>query len=255
VKGVPVAERARKAVRTLKRIYPDVRCALDYRNPFELYVATVLSAQCTDERVNQVTPVLFARYPSALALAAAPREEIEAIVRPTGFFRNKAKSIQEGARRIVEAFGGGVPRTLEELITIPGTGRKTANVILGCAFSVPGITVDTHVRRLSQRLGWTKLEDPVKIEFELMEILPKRDWTAASLLLIQHGRRVCLARKPLCLECAVLEWCPTGQRATRGGPATSRPARHAAAAKAGAAPRPRRSPSSGRARRAGGSAG
>jgi endonuclease-3 len=253
--AAPLAERARRVVRTLKRIYPDPRCALGFRNPFELYVATVLSAQCTDERVNQVTPLLFARYPDAPALAAAPRAAIEAIVRPTGFFRNKAKSIHEGARRIVEAFHGVVPRTLEELITIPGTGRKTANVILGCAFAVPGITVDTHVRRLAQRLGWTKQTDPVKIEFELMEILPKRDWTQASLLLIQHGRRICLARKPNCPACAVLERCPTGARLMPAIRPAARPARRAAAAQAAAAPRRGRSPSSGRDRRAAGSAG
>jgi endonuclease-3 len=255
VPGVPVPERARRVVRTLKRIYPDARCALDFRTPFELYVATVLSAQCTDERVNQVTPLLFARYPDPAALAAAPRDAIEAIVRPTGFFRNKAKSIHEGARRIVEAFHGVVPRTLEELVTIPGAGRKTANVILGCAFSVPGITVDTHVRRLAQRLGWTKQTDPVKIEFELMEILPKRDWTPTSLRLIQHGRRVCAARKPNCPACALLEACPTGAQLTRPSRPAPRPARRAAAAQAAAAPRRGRSRSSGRARRAAGSAG
>jgi endonuclease III len=256
VKSAPVAERARRVVTTLKRLYPGVRCALAYRNPFELYVATVLSAQCTDERVNQVTPELFARYPAAAALAAAPRAEIESLIRPTGFFRNKARSIQEGARRIAEAFAGVVPRTMEELLTVPGTGRKTANVILGCAFAIPGITVDTHVRRLATRLGWTRLEDPVKIEFELMEILPRRDWTPASLLLIQHGRRICTARKPRCPECAVLEWCPTGREMTRRPQsATPRPAPRAATARAAGAPRRGRPRSSGTARRGGDSAG
>lgn len=253
--GAPAAERARWVVRVLKRTYPAVRCALEFRNPFELYVATVLSAQCTDERVNQVTPQLFARYPGAPALAAAPRAAIEAIVRPTGFFRNKAKSIQEGARRIVEAFGGDVPRTLEALVTIPGIGRKTANVILGSAFDVPGIAVDTHVRRLTQRLGWTRQTDPVKIEFELMEILPKRDWTRTSLLLIQHGREVCAARQPNCPACVLLAACPTGAQLTRPRRPASRPAPRAAAVRAGAAPRRDRSPSSGKARRAAGSAG
>jgi endonuclease-3 len=252
VRSAPVAERARRVVAALKRLYPGVRCALAHRDPFELYVATVLSAQCSDERVNQVTPKLFARYPTPAALAGAPRAEIESLVRPTGFFRNKARSIQEGARRIAEAFAGEVPHTLDELVTIPGTGRKTANVILGCAFGIPGITVDTHVRLLAGRLGWTASEDPVKIEFELMEILPRRDWTAASLLLIQHGRRVCTARKPRCPECAVLEWCPTGRELTRApGAATPRPA----AARASAAPRRGRPRSSGTARRGGGSAG
>jgi endonuclease III len=249
VRSAPVAERARRVVSALKRLYPGVHCALEFRDPFQLYVATVLSAQCTDERVNLVTPALFARYPTPSALAAAPRAEVEAIVRPTGFFRNKSRSIQEGARRIAEAFAGEVPRTMEELLTVPGTGRKTANVILGCGFGVPGITVDTHVRRLATRLGWTRLEDPVKIEFELMEILPRRDWTRASLLLIQHGRRICPARKPRCPECTVLEWCPTGRRAM------PRPASRARAARAAGAPPRGRSRSCGTAPRAGGSAG
>jgi endonuclease-3 len=249
VSAAPVADRAARVVRALRRLYPGVRCALDFRNPFELYVATVLSAQCTDERVNQVTPVLFARYPSAFAMAGARREELEAIVRPTGFFRNKARSIREGARRMVEGYAGQVPRTMEDLLTVPGVGRKTANVILGCAFGVPGITVDTHVRRLAQRLGWTRQRDPVKIEFELMRVLPEREWTRASLLLIQHGRRTCTARAPRCADCAVRGECPAG------GGARARAPRPRAAARAAVAPRRGRSPSSGRARRAGGSAG
>ena len=208
--GAPVAERARRVVGTLRRIYPDARCALDFRNPFELYVATVLSAQCTDARVNQVTPLLFARYPDPAALAAAPREAIEAIVRPTGFFRNKAKSIQEGARRIVAAFHGAVPQTLEELVTIPGTGRKTANVILGCAFATPGITVDTHVRRLSGRLGLSAETEPDRIERDLMALFPPAEWTPLSHRLIWHGRRVCTARRPACPDCPLLRVCPTG---------------------------------------------
>lgn len=204
--------RARRITGALARLYPQARTALDFGSPFQLYVATVLSAQCTDTRVNQVTPALFRRYPTAEKLARARRGSIETLIRPTGFFRNKAKSIQEGARRILATFGGKLPATMEELLTIPGAGRKTANVILGNAFDVAGIAVDTHVRRLSQRLGFTQQHDPVKIEFELMEIFPRREWTDLSHRLILHGRQVCPARRPRCGECALRPDCPYGRR-------------------------------------------
>jgi endonuclease-3 len=205
--------RTRTILRRLAKLYPEARCALHFRNPFELYVATVLSAQCTDERVNQVTPPLFARYPDAATMARAAREEIELLIRPTGFFRNKAKSIHTAAEKLVRDFGGNLPGTLEELITLPGTGRKTANVILGNAFNTPGITVDTHVRRLAQRLELTRETDPVKIEFELMALFPQPEWTNLSHRLIEHGRRVCHARRPECSACALRPVCPAGLRA------------------------------------------
>jgi endonuclease-3 len=206
-------KRARAIIRVLKRLYPETKTALRHANPFQLYVATVLSAQCTDQQVNRVTPALFSRYPTPQALAKAPRSAIETLIRSTGFFRNKAKNIQKGAQRVAEVFSGKLPETMEELLTLAGTGRKTANVILGSAFGIPGITVDTHVRRLSQRLGLTTQQDPVKIEFELMKILPKREWTDLSLRLIWHGRRVCGARKPRCGECVLLKLCPFGREA------------------------------------------
>ena len=190
---------------------PGRRCALHYGNPFELLVATILSAQCTDERVNQVTPALFERYPTPQDYAESDIAELEALIRPTGFFRNKAKSIKGMAAAIVEKHGGEVPPDLEAMVKLPGVGRKTANVVLGDAFGVPGITVDTHVRRLSQRLGLTKNDDPVKIEFDLMEIIPKDRWIAFSHQMILHGRNLCKARKPQCGECPLLAHCPHGQ--------------------------------------------
>lgn len=204
------ADRRRVAslLRRLARLYPDAHCTLDFKTPFQLYVATVLSAQCTDERVNLVTPELFARYPDARALAGAPREAIEALIRSTGFFRNKARSIQEAAALIVADHGGEVPATMEELLRLPGTGRKTANVILGSAFDTPGITVDTHVARVTRRLGWTLERDPVKIERDLMALIPEREWTIACHRLIQHGRRVCRARRPECETCDLRSLCP-----------------------------------------------
>lgn len=203
-------KRARAILRGLKRLYPDARCSLDFRNPFELYVATVLSAQCTDERVNKVTPAFFDRFPDPAAVAAAPREAIEEAIRSTGFFRNKAKSIQEASRRLTEAFEGRVPATLEELTTLPGVGRKTANVILGNCFETPGITVDTHVGRLSRRMELTAQKDPVKAEVELMELIPRKDWTGFSHMMIAHGRAVCSARKPDCASCRLRRHCPFG---------------------------------------------
>ncbi len=203
------AARARKIIGILKREFPGVRVSLDHRNPLQLLVATILSAQCTDERVNQVTPALFKKYPDARAYAAADRGELEETIRSTGFFRNKARSIQELGKTLMERFGGLVPRTMEELVTLPGVGRKTANVILGNAFGIPGITVDTHVGRVARRLGLTAEEDPVKAEYDLMPVVPKEEWTLFSLLIIHHGRKTCQARKPLCPACPIAALCPS----------------------------------------------
>jgi endonuclease III len=192
----------------LARLYPDAECALVHKNPLQLLVATILSAQCTDKRVNLVTPALFSRFPTAEALARADTAELENLIKTTGFFRNKTKNIKAGCAAIVERFNGQVPRTLDELITLPGVGRKTANVVLGNAFSVPGITVDTHVGRLSIRLGLTKYTDPVKVERDLMELVPKASWTSLSHELILHGRSICFARKPLCNQCVLSPHCP-----------------------------------------------
>jgi endonuclease-3 len=200
--------RARDIVRLLKKQYPDAKCALHYENPLQLLVATVLSAQCTDVRVNMVTPALFQRYPDAEAFANADTGELETAIKSTGFFRMKSRSIQESARRIVAEHGGKVPNTLEELVHLPGVGRKTANVILGNAFDTPGITVDTHVRRVSHRLGLTKQTDPEKIEHDLMEVIPRKEWTMFSHRMIFHGRQICVARKPKCEICVLNKVCP-----------------------------------------------
>ncbi|MGP1387246.1 MAG: endonuclease III [Thainema sp.] len=192
----------------LKRLYPDATCSLDYETPVQLLVATILSAQCTDERVNMVTPALFARFPTAEALAVADREELETLVRSTGFYRNKAKNIQGACQKIVSDFGGQVPKTMEELLTLPGVARKTANVVLAHAFGInAGVTVDTHVKRLSGRLGLTKNTDPKKIERDLMKLLPQEDWENWSIRLIYHGRAVCDARKPMCDRCELADLC------------------------------------------------
>jgi len=204
----PDPARVQALVALLDHAYPDARTALHHENPLQLLIATILSAQCTDERVNQVTPALFARYPDAAAFAAAPRAELEALVRPTGFYRNKAKSIQACCADLVARHGGEVPRTLEELTVLHGVGRKTANVVLGSAFGIPGVVVDTHVARLSKRLGLTRESDPVKIEFALMPILPRERWSVFSHWLILHGRRVCVARKPRCSVCPLAPHCP-----------------------------------------------
>ncbi|MFC0489979.1 MULTISPECIES: endonuclease III [Sinomonas] len=201
--------RARKINRVLAEAYPYAHAELDFRNPFELLVATVLSAQTTDVRVNQVTPVLFARYPDARALSEGELVDIEEIIRPTGFFRAKARSIHTLARRVVDEFDGEVPGTLAELVTLPGVGRKTANVVLGNAFGVPGITVDTHFGRLAKRFGWTASEDPVVIERDVMELFEPKDWTMLSHRVVFHGRRVCLARRPACGACPVASLCPS----------------------------------------------
>ncbi len=196
----------------LRDAYPVARTALRHENPLELLVATILSAQCTDERVNQVTPRLFERWPDAPSLATATREEVEEIVRSTGFYRNKAKSIRGAAQRIVEAYGGQVPRTMEELLTLPGVARKTANVVMGSVYGIAaGIVVDTHVRRLSQRLGLTRCDDPAKIERDLQRVVPREDWARFPHLLIWHGRRVCTARAPRCELCALSDLCPASR--------------------------------------------
>ncbi len=193
--------------------YPEAKISLDFSNPLELLVATVLSAQCTDERVNQVTKTLFKKYQTAADYADAPLEELEEDIRPTGFFRNKAKSLKNCGAALVEKHQAEVPDSLEELVKLPGIGRKTANVILGNAFNTPGVVVDTHVGRISQRLGLTQQRDPVKIEFDLMERIPQGKWTLFSHQLIQHGRSVCKARKPQCTECPLLGHCDFGQQA------------------------------------------
>jgi endonuclease-3 len=198
----------------LDQTYPKAKCSLDFNNPLELLVATVLSAQCTDERVNQVTKSLFNKYRIAADYANAPLEELEDDIRSTGFFRNKAKSLKNCGAALVEEHQGEVPGSLEKLVKLPGIGRKTANVILGTAFKIPGIVVDTHVGRITQRMGLTIEQDPVKIEFDLMEIIPKDKWTAFSHQLIQHGRKICNARKPKCAKCPLLEHCDFGQQAT-----------------------------------------
>ncbi len=191
----------------LDRSYPAAHCTLDYRNPLELLVATILSAQCTDERVNLVTPELFKKYPNATAYAQAPVEELETAIRSTGFYRNKARNIQACCRELQQRFSGEVPADLDLLVQLPGIGRKTANVILGNAFHIPGIVVDTHVGRVSQRLGLTDNDDPVKIEFDLMELVPRDRWVTFSHQLILHGRTICQARKPLCPQCPLQTWC------------------------------------------------
>jgi len=194
----------------LKRLYPDATCSLNYETPVQLLVATILSAQCTDERVNMVTPELFHRFPTALALAEADLQEIETLVRSTGFYRNKAKNIQGACRMIMSAFGGEVPQRMEELLKLPGVARKTANVVLAHAYGInAGVTVDTHVKRLSNRLGLTEHDDPVRIERDLMELLPQPDWENWSIRLIYHGRAVCMARNPACDRCSLADLCPS----------------------------------------------
>jgi len=200
-------------IRLLRKHYPQVRTALAFGNPLEILVATILAAQCTDERVNTITPGLFRKYPSAAAFAAAERAELEAEIRPTGFFRNKAKSIVGASRRIVEAYGGRVPDTLEELVTLPGVARKTANIVLAAGFGkAEGIAVDTHAGRLARRLGFSRHEDPVKVERDLMALVPRPDWLDFNFLLVEHGRALCRARGPKCPECFLRRQCPSAAK-------------------------------------------
>lgn len=209
-------ERAREIIAVLKNEYPDAKCSLNFSTAHELLVAAILAAQCTDERVNIVTPDLFKKYPDVGSFANADYDELEAMVKSTGFFRNKAKAIIESAREIERDFGGVVPQTMEELTSLSGVGRKTANLIIGVVYGKPAVIVDTHVKRVSGRLGLTENEDPTKIEFDLMEVLPVEDWTNFNHLIIYHGRAVCKAPTPLCSVCKVLNLCPYGQDFTAG---------------------------------------
>jgi len=203
------ASSARSIYRILTKEYPDARCELDFNSPLELLVATVLSAQCTDVRVNAVTPVLFKRFPTLETLAAAKLSEVEEIIYSTGFFRSKAKNIKELANKILNDFGGEVPNDLAQLVTLPGVGRKTANVVLGNAFGIPGLTVDTHFGRLSRRFGWSTATDPVKVENDVAKLIPEKEWTLLSHKLIWHGRRICHSRKPECGICPLAKLCPS----------------------------------------------
>jgi len=221
--------RAREIMARLRRMYPDARCSLNFATPHELLVATVLSAQCTDERVNRVTPVLFARYPTPAALADARPTDVEEIIRSTGFFRAKTKSLIGMATAVDERYGGEVPRELDDLVTVPGVGRKTGNVLRSVAYDLPGLPVDTHVTRLSRLLGLTKETDPVKIEHDLNTMVPPEEWGNLSLRLIEHGRRVCIARKPRCDACVLNHVCPS---AFKVGPPPKKAAAKKAAKKA-----------------------
>jgi endonuclease-3 len=208
----PAAIRAPLIFKRLTRAYPDAHCELDYSGPYQLLVATILSAQCTDKRVNLVTPALFERYPNAEALAMADPREVEELIKSTGFFRSKTRSLIGMAGGLLDRFAGRVPPRMEDLVTLPGVGRKTANVVLGTAFETPeGVVVDTHVGRLSRRLGLTRLSDPVKVETVLMKLFPRKNWTLLSHLLIFHGRRVCVARRPRCAECVLNDLCPSSE--------------------------------------------
>jgi len=206
---VALTRRARKIYRKLVERYPYAKCELDFENPLQLLVATVMSAQTTDVRVNMVTPAVFARYRTAADYASADRAELETMIQSTGFYRAKTDSLIKIGAVLVERFGGDVPPRLQDLVTLPGVGRKTANVVLGNAFGIPGITVDTHFGRLARRFGWTKEEDPVKVEHAVGALIPKKDWTMLSHVLIFHGRRTCHARKPACGACPVATWCPS----------------------------------------------
>jgi len=210
-------EQVQAIIAELHRLYPDAKCSLNFSNPLELLIATQLSAQSTDERINIVTRDLFRKYRSVEDYASVSQEELEQDIRSTGFYRNKAKNIRATAQRIITNFGGEVPHTMAELLTLPGVARKTANVVLGNAFGiVEGVVVDTHVGRLVRRFGWTSNEDPVKVEQDLMKIVPQKDWLDLSHMLIYHGRAICLARKPLCEECALNDLCPSAFIAKSG---------------------------------------
>lgn len=204
--------RIKKILQILRTTYPDVKTALRHQGPLEMLIATILSAQCTDVRVNEVTKTLFKKLRTARDYADVPLAELEEMIRPTGFYRNKARSIKACCRGLVEKHSGKVPESMEALVQLPGVGRKTANVVLGSAFGIPGIVVDTHVKRVSQRLGLTKEKDPVKIEFDLMALIPKKNWIDFSHELIWHGRGVCAARKPKCAQCPLREQCDYGKK-------------------------------------------
>lgn len=200
---------ARWIFRELAKTYPDAGPELDFTSPLELLVATILSAQCTDRRVNAVTPALFAKYPNAMAYASADQEQVEELIRPTGFYRTKATTLIEMGAKLTRDFDGEVPATIEELVSLPGVGRKTAFVVMGNAFGLPGITIDTHFGRLARRFGWTTSTDPLKIERDIELLFPEKDWTRLSHLVLWHGRRVCHARKPACGVCSVAKKCPS----------------------------------------------
>ena len=203
------SSRAKTLVQRLREAYPDAHCSLDFASPFQLVIATILSAQCTDKRVNMVTPELFRRWPDAATLAGAKQRDLEAVIRSTGFFRAKAKSLLGCARALVDRHGGDVPRTIEELVRLPGVGRKTANVVLGTAFGIAsGVVVDTHVGRISRRLGLTRAADAVRAERDLVRVVPRENWIQFSHWLIEHGRGVCSARRPVCDDCSLLDLCP-----------------------------------------------
>jgi endonuclease III len=205
-------EKAAEVLKQLRKALPNARCALDHRDAYQLLAATILSAQCTDARVNMVTPELFHRWPTPAALMHADRREIEEVIRSTGFFRNKAKNIHGMARRLVETYGGKVPRDMDDLLTLPGVARKTANVVRGVVWGLAdGVVVDTHVRRIAKRLGWTQQDTPERIEQDLMRLHPREDWIDVGHLLIHHGRRTCVARKPACERCPVADLCPSSR--------------------------------------------
>jgi endonuclease-3 len=210
-------ERIGDIIKILRKTYPATCTALHFETPLQILVATILSAQCTDERVNMITPELFKKYPSAKAFVRAKQENLEKEIRSTGFFRNKAKSIIGAAKKICEDFGGEVPVSMEELLTLPGVARKTANIVLSSAFKkAEGIAVDTHVKRLSERLGLSTQQDPEKIEKDLMALVPKKDWLDFNYLLVNHGRAICIARKPKCPECPIKHLCPSATKFTKG---------------------------------------
>jgi len=208
----PAKERIGEIIRRLRQAYPASRTALHFETPLQILVATILAAQCTDERVNEITPILFKKYPTAEALARAKPEELEAIIKPTGFYRNKAKAIIGAARKIVSDFGGQVPDNMEALVSLPGVARKTANIVLSSAFrKAEGIAVDTHVRRLAYRLGLSRQKDANKIEKDLMALVPRADWIDFNYMLVDHGRKICQARKPSCAECFLQDLCPSAR--------------------------------------------
>ena len=211
-KRAPAKERAPEIYRRLEREYPDAKCALDHRNPYELLVATILSAQCTDKRVNMVTPALFEKYPDAERWSAANPDELQEMIRSTGFFRNKTKNLLGMSSAVVDKHAGNIPERMEDLVKLPGVGRKTANVVLGNAFGRDeGVVVDTHVTRLSNRLALSRQTDPVRIEQDLMALFPQTQWTMLAHLLISHGREICDARRPLCEQCVVNDLCPSSR--------------------------------------------